>query len=152
MNQKEHFQQAFLYNRTANEAVIAPYLHLDAIPDKANAVISHLLQAQNIWVSRIDPEKKAIADPWAPISVADWLSVNDSSHDDILGIVSHYTDAYDSDVVYANSMGKGFHNSVSEILHHLLYHGSYHRGQLSLLLRQYGQQPPVTDYIFYLRE
>ncbi|MGG1633398.1 DinB family protein [Paenibacillus sp. NRS-1760] len=31
-------------------------------------------------------------------------------------------------------------------------HGSYHRGQIALLLRQAGAEPILTDYIIYERQ
>lgn len=41
---------------------------------------------------------------------------------------------------------------LGELIRHVVNHGSYHRGQLTTLLRQLGKTPPSTDYIRYLRE
>ena len=40
----------------------------------------------------------------------------------------------------------------SEILRHVVNHGTYHRGNLAAMLRQQGYAGVSTDYIFYLME
>ena len=39
-----------------------------------------------------------------------------------------------------------------QMLQHLVNHGSYHRGQVTVLLRQLGEKPPATDLIRFYRE
>nr|WP_281256562.1 DinB family protein [Cohnella massiliensis] len=38
----------------------------------------------------------------------------------------------------------------SEIVEHIVNHGTYHRGNLTAMLRQLGHQGVPTDYVFYL--
>ena len=40
---------------------------------------------------------------------------------------------------------------VGDILAHAVLHGSYHRGQVSLLVRDAGAQPQPTDFIAFVR-
>lgn len=42
--------------------------------------------------------------------------------------------------------------SFSEILRHVVNHGTYHRGNIAAMLRQQGYAGVPTDYIFYLAE
>jgi uncharacterized damage-inducible protein DinB len=37
-------------------------------------------------------------------------------------------------------------------MQHLVNHGSYHRGQVTTLLRQLGAQPILTDLMHFYRE
>ena len=46
--------------------------------------------------------------------------------------------------------GKQF--ALHELLQHVANHSTYHRGQVVLLLRQLGQQPPSTDFALFLLE
>jgi uncharacterized damage-inducible protein DinB len=39
-----------------------------------------------------------------------------------------------------------------ELVQHTLNHSTYHRGQVTLLLRQLGHEPPCTDYRDFLTE
>lgn len=40
----------------------------------------------------------------------------------------------------------------SDILQHVVNHGTYHRGNVAAILRQQGHEGVPTDYIFYLME
>jgi uncharacterized damage-inducible protein DinB len=42
--------------------------------------------------------------------------------------------------------------SLGELVQHILNHSTYHRGQIALLLRQLGHEPPSTDYRRFLTE
>ena len=54
-------------------------------------------------------------------------------------------------VHYVNSAGQEFVNTVRDILFHVAMHGSYHRGQIALLVREAGGQPAATDFIAFAR-
>jgi uncharacterized damage-inducible protein DinB len=45
-----------------------------------------------------------------------------------------------------------YNNRVWQSLQHLANHGTYHRGQVSTLLRQLGAKPILTDLIHFYRE
>lgn len=40
----------------------------------------------------------------------------------------------------------------SELLEHVVNHGTYHRGNITAMLRQLGYSGPSTDYIYFLYE
>lgn len=41
---------------------------------------------------------------------------------------------------------------LSDLVQHVVNHGTYHRGNLSAMIRQQGYQSVPTDYVFYLYE
>lgn len=45
-----------------------------------------------------------------------------------------------------------YHNPLWQSMQHLVNHGTYHRGQVTALLRQLGAQPILTDLMHYYRE
>ena len=45
-----------------------------------------------------------------------------------------------------------YRNPLWESMQHLVNHGSYHRGQVTTLLRQLGAQPIATDLMHFYRE
>lgn len=54
---------------------------------------------------------------------------------------------------YKNTKGQHFLQPVSDIIMHLANHGTYHRGQITTILRQLGvDRIPQTDYIVYGRK
>jgi uncharacterized damage-inducible protein DinB len=42
--------------------------------------------------------------------------------------------------------------TLGELVQHTLNHSTYHRGQVTVLLRQLGHEPPSTDYRRYLTD
>lgn len=40
--------------------------------------------------------------------------------------------------------------TYNELIHHVVNHGTYHRGNVTAMLRQMGYAGPATDYVFYL--
>ena len=62
-------------------------------------------------------------------------------------------DWFDGTFDYKNLAGASFSSLRRDVLHHVLNHSTYHRGQLITMGRQLGiQNPPSTDYIFWARE
>jgi uncharacterized damage-inducible protein DinB len=53
---------------------------------------------------------------------------------------------------YKTFSGEEFSNPLWQSLHQLTNHASYHRGQITTLLRQLGVKPVSTDLIMYYRE
>jgi uncharacterized damage-inducible protein DinB len=45
-----------------------------------------------------------------------------------------------------------YSNPLWQSMQHLVNHGSYHRGQVTTLLRQLGSQPILTDLMHFYRE
>lgn len=55
-------------------------------------------------------------------------------------------------VEYKNTKGHAFSNPMWQMLQHLVNHGTYHRGQVTTMLRQLGATPSTTDLIAFYRE
>ncbi|WP_166241935.1 DinB family protein [Paenibacillus turpanensis] len=58
----------------------------------------------------------------------------------------------DTEIRYQNSKGEQFANTLLELVEHMANHGTYHRGNMTAMLRQMGHKGASTDYILYLRE
>jgi len=54
-------------------------------------------------------------------------------------------------VSYRNSAGEAHASTVEEILTHVAMHGSYHRGQIALMVRAGGAVPAASDFIAFVR-
>jgi uncharacterized damage-inducible protein DinB len=53
---------------------------------------------------------------------------------------------------YVNLKGEPWSYPLADVLTHCVNHGTYHRGQLTHLLRDLGMTAPGTDYIRYIDE
>jgi uncharacterized damage-inducible protein DinB len=59
---------------------------------------------------------------------------------------------FNQSITYQNQSGKTYANVLSDILSHVVNHGTHHRAQIGQLLKFGGlEHLPVTDYIAYLR-
>ncbi|KEK22881.1 DinB family protein [Bacillus gaemokensis] len=56
----------------------------------------------------------------------------------------------EKDILIKNPSGDQMKMSISEILLHISNHGTYHRGNITAMLRQMGHTSVMTDYGFYL--
>jgi uncharacterized damage-inducible protein DinB len=55
--------------------------------------------------------------------------------------------ALDESLTYTNVAGQQWTYPLGETMFHLVNHGTYHRGQVTTLLRQLGAQPASVDYL-----
>jgi uncharacterized damage-inducible protein DinB len=56
----------------------------------------------------------------------------------------------DGDITYVNIKGETWTYALADVLEHLVNHGTYHRGQLTQLLRDLGLPAPSTDFLFFI--
>jgi len=55
-------------------------------------------------------------------------------------------------IQYRNLKGDAFSGRLWPLVQHVANHGSYHRGQVAVFLRQLGMKPPATDLVAFDRE
>ena len=53
---------------------------------------------------------------------------------------------------YRTTEGKQYSQPLWQMLQHLVNHGTYHRGQVTMMLRQLAVKPIATDLIVFYRE
>ncbi len=144
-----HLQRLYRYHDWANRQYF-PILGLEAVPEECIRLYSHILNAHGIWMARILKQKVPVA-PFDVHKVEDFLQIHTSfqaQSEKLLEIERNF----DRVINYSNSSGKRFSNSLGDIMAHIVNHGTYHRGQVAMLLRKADIAPVPTDYIFFQRE
>ena len=58
----------------------------------------------------------------------------------------------EEDLAYLNRAGQRFCYPLWQQMVHVVNHSTYHRGQITTLLRQLGAEPGVTDFLVYYDE
>lgn len=146
---KAHFIDLLEYNLHFNQSLIKIYLERkDSFNEKMISLINHILNAQQVWNSRIIIEDSFGV--WQ-INPDEKLSeINQSNFDNSIKILNERN--LDEIIIYRNSKGDEFQNSIQEIFFHFINHSTYHRGQIAMLMKQAGLEPINTDYIFYKRK
>ena len=116
--------------------------------------VAHLYGAEYVWNERIHGRS-----PTALVSGAgfpDLAAVREKLEE----IDAYYIDYVskltqedlDRVIRYKGFTGEEFSNPLWQSLHQLTNHASYHRGQITTMLRQLGAKPASTDLIGYYRE
>lgn len=145
---KEKFTALFEYNQAMNIKVIDLLtLNYNKISEKALLLLSHTLNAHQIWNARIQKEKE-----FAVWQLNDWnfvRSINENNYQNTLKILQN--DDLNRIVIYHNSKGDQFENKLEDILFHVINHSTYHRAQIATECRSNGIEPLISDYIMFKR-
>lgn len=117
-------------------------------------LLRHVVGADRLWVERWNGRSpKSLPDFPATHAGrdfrAEWEKVK---ADERLFLSSLAKDRLTSELTYVNMKGEQWTYPFAEILVHVVNHGTYHRGQLTHLLRDLGQAPTSTDYLVFLQE
>lgn len=144
------YEELFEYNHRMNQKVIAEFSeHPDKVSERAIKLISHILNAQNIWNNRIDKQEEPYS-VWQVHSLAHLKEIDLKNYTRTLEILK--TADFSRVVEYVNSQGHAYRNTVKDILFHAVNHSTYHRAQIAMEFRQNGLDPLNTDYIAYKRQ
>ena len=122
-----------------------------ALVERALELYCHVLGAEHVWLTRLKGEQATVA-VWPRLSLGETEALAEQLH----ASFETYLDSLrpgdlDRDVTYTNSAGQQFTSRVEDILLHIVMHGSYHRGQVAMLIRDGGGTPAPTDYIAFVR-
>ena len=152
MKTLDRFHQLFGYDEWANGEVIASFRSVGTPPARSLKLLAHVLGTEYVWFSRIRAEKSPLA-VWPELNLAQC-----EQHTKQLGrIWRAYLDeldeaARDRNIVYQNTKGETWSNSVEDILTHVVMHSAYHRGQIASDMRATGHTPAYTDFIHGVRQ
>lgn len=145
----ENFLKLLEYNFWANDLFITRLLSQPKIPIKIVSQMSHLLGAHRIWLDRVGG-RGSLPSAWDEIETEYWEGINIELYNETSDLLKSI--ALNTTISYQNSQGQTYHNTLEEIIQHLLNHSTHHRAQVALLMRQHQMLPPQSDYIVYLRK
>ncbi|WP_231464089.1 MULTISPECIES: DinB family protein [unclassified Pedobacter] len=137
------------YTELADREILTVFSATNKDMPEAERLFSHVLNAQHIWVSRIEasPLQYEIwqvhpKETFASISTENFRLIKESLAKQDL----------DTAITYHDSRGNEYKNKVAEMFMQMLNHSTYHRGQIVSMLKKEGITPPVTDYIYFKRK
>lgn len=147
---KHYFLKLYQYNQWANQRVLDCLLGQKVKDDQVLKLMSHVVSALFIWLSRIEGKSPAPYPLWKVYPLDTLVAMNGEITKRWLDFVER-TDDFSRLLEYTNYVGDPYKNNVEQIMIHLVNHSSYHRAQVALLLRQMGLEPVNTDFITYDR-
>jgi len=114
-------------------------------------LLQHVLGAERLWVERWN-RKPPSGIPSFPATHAgadfrdEWGRIRTEQQRFVDGATG---DALVVPLTYTNIRGQVKTYRMDDLLMHVVNHGTYHRGQISQLLRDRGRTSPSTDMILY---
>ncbi|MFY9570098.1 MAG: DinB family protein [Blastocatellia bacterium] len=158
---KHEVDYLFQYNRWANARMLDAASKLtveDFTKDLKSShrslrdTLSHTLAAEWIWLERWKgTSPKALLNPADFPTVesvrARWASVDD----DYVAFINQLADASLGTVIaYTNTKGERWEYPLGRMMQHLANHSSYHRGQVTTMLRQLGAAVSPVDLLVFM--
>jgi len=114
----------------------------------------HIASAQWIWLSRWKGE--APKGMWNAADFPTPASLREKSEalaQDLAAFVVEQTEeSVAKPLNYKNLKGEPMSFPLGQLMLHMVNHSTYHRGQVTTLLRQLGAQPISTDFVLYCGE
>jgi uncharacterized damage-inducible protein DinB len=160
MNKKD-IQLLYEYNRWANARILEAVSTLKAEQFTQNLESSHrsvrdtlvhIISGEWIWQKRWQGQSpKAMFDPADFPDLAavrtKWAVVVREQMDFVCGITETLLKKI---VAYENLQGETWRYPLEHMMQHLVNHSTYHRGQVTAMLRQLGAGPAATDFLVFL--
>lgn len=149
---QQYFKQLFEYDKWASQILLDKFEKQFPQNARIYELLSHMFSAQRIWLDRclglpqsVERFREQLPDEIKQDFVnyhLEWVEfINQLQPDD-----------FDKTVKYHNLQGEHFENRLSDIITHVINHGTHHRGSIIVLMKEEGFIPPTLDYIFYLRQ
>ena len=159
----DDIRHLFAYTEWANERIVECVRGLSVeqyartVPSSFPTIrdtLAHIVMAEWIWLRRWKGE--------SPSEPPQWLSAEpplDVVVENLRAIERERAELLDAlndadlqnDLSYRNMAGDPYANRLGELMSHVVNHSTYHRGQLTTMIRQVGATPPSTDLVNFLR-
>ena len=155
--------ELYRYNRWANQRTLAAAARLEEEKfsrpmgnsfSSVRDTLVHILGAEWIWLERwLGRFPKALlsaADFPTPKSLQTrWEDLGEDYHRFIHSLTP---ERLRESLAYINRIGERYEYPLWQQMVHVVNHSTYHRGQVTTMLRQLGAEPAVTDFLEYYDE
>jgi uncharacterized damage-inducible protein DinB len=156
----DDFRHLYDFNRWANARIFDASARLtreqfvQTVPSSFPSVrdtLAHVLAAEWIWLERWKGSSpralpddtalrtvEALLERWRPVEREQRAFIESLRDPDLRGVLT-----------YVNIKGETWSYPLGRTLQHVANHSTYHRGQVTTMLRQLGVEPPATDLLVF---
>ncbi len=160
---RDHIVRSYEYHHWASDRVLEALAAASAeqldMPwggsfGTGRALLRHVVGVERLWLDRWNGTSlKALPDFPASFSgrdfLAAWTAIKAEQQDYISELSS---EQLTGELTYINLKGERWTYPLAEVLFHVVNHGTYHRGQLTHLLRDLGLAALSSDYLVFVEE
>jgi uncharacterized damage-inducible protein DinB len=117
--------------------------------------VAHICDAERIWITRLKGEtphgsQKLDRIPDVEAARREWAELEGELREQLARLGP---EAVERTIEYQDLRGNDQSDVLWQILQHMVNHGTYHRGQITTMLRQLDAEPPRSmDLIAFYRE
>ena len=113
------------------------------------ATVVHVLESDWLWLNRFKGIPLAAVLAWQMETASEVFSVWRAIQDDMLLIAPTLVEEQNKKIRFRTRKGIDYTLPAEDLIIHIANHGSYHRGQLTDMIRLAGGQPVSTDYFLF---
>ena len=115
--------------------------------------VSHVITVEKLWLLRMAGVEKPAAEHFQVETTAQAKEAFMLLHAEMeLYFSSLSEEQWQETVAFTNLRDNAFEETREEMLFTFINHASYHRGQITSLLRQFGKEGKAIDYIYFPKE
>jgi uncharacterized damage-inducible protein DinB len=146
------------YSRWATErilqavSILSPEIYIKDLGNSFPSIrdtLVHIYGADRAWLGRVQGQNLGRVNPEHYPDVAtlkaDWSQVGSSWPEVIKKLNPQQV------ISYQSFDGTAYTSTLDEIIRHVVNHATYHRGQVTTMLKQQGMKPISTDLITFYR-
>ena len=157
---RQDIELLYQYDRWANELVFECASKLSeeqftkdmqsSHPSVRDTLV-HIVGAEWIWLKRwLGTSPKSFIDPTEFADVASLTARMKQVEKDQMEFIGKLTDDGLGEVIaYTNMKGEPWAYPLGHLMQHLVNHSSYHRGQVTTMLRQLGAEVAPVDLLYF---
>lgn len=136
----------------ANQRILETLQNIEGEIHDEVRIFSHVLLAEKVWLTRLHGLDSSQLPIWLEGDLNICAELVRQNEESLTTFISNLTNTdLDNLILYTNSKGTEFKNSVRDILTHVALHGQYHRGQINSRLRIDSFAPINIDFITFVR-
>jgi uncharacterized damage-inducible protein DinB len=151
------------YNQWAVDRYVKAIAQLDIVQLKRSVnssfpsileTLGHMLWAEELWFERWQGHSfDKLFNP-ADYPTLEFVNqrLKEMHAKQISLLASYEAGTEDRRIRYGNFRDETWEYSLTQMVQHLVFHSTYHRGQLATMLRQLGKVPPKTGYLVFVDE
>lgn len=149
----------FAYHKWASQEILT---HIESLGEEiytkegdssfpsVKETVSHVITVEKLWLLRMNGIKKPAAEQFRVDTAAEAKEAFMLLHAEMeLYFSSLNEEQWQKFMKFTNLRGDSFEETREEMLFTFINHASYHRGQIVSLLRQFGKEGILTDYIYF---
>jgi len=147
-----YFKQLFEYDKWASDLLMDKFERQFPQNPRIYELFSHLISTQRIWLDRIlgIPQSVERFKDRLPDEMKEDL---ENYHRSWMEFIEQLQPGdFDRIISYVHPNGTPYNERLVDIMAHVVNHGTHHRGNLVILMKEEGFVVPTLDMIFYVRE